>query len=211
MSLAGYAAENGWMLTVQKSFGGLQRRLRDRLLERKLGTTGLGLGRLPRLMGLSHMKVGANFKAADGLWLEAVTEYGGKMYTPQLSIGANCNVSSYVHIACTNRVTIGEGLLCGSGVTITDHAHGQYRGHGQTGPELRPAVRRLSNDGVVVIGKNVWLGDGVVVLAGADIGDGAVIGANSVVNGVVPAGVIAVGAPAKVVREWDGSAWAKGE
>jgi acetyltransferase-like isoleucine patch superfamily enzyme len=210
MGIAGYAAENGWLLTAQKSFGGLQRRLRDRLLERKLGTTGLGLGRSPRLMGLSHMRIGANLKAADGLWLEAVISYEGYSYAPEISIGANCNLSSYVHIACTNRVTIGEGLLSGSHVVITDHAHGQYRGEMQTGPDVRPTLRRLSNDGVVVIGKNVWLGDGVAVLAGAVIGDGCVIGANSVVNGVVPAGTVAVGTPARVVRRWDGSEWVAG-
>ena len=208
-TLAAQAQENGWYLTAQRAFGGLWRRVRDGILARELGAVGMRLGRNPRIAGVRCIQLGANFSAADGLWLEAVAEYCGHRYTPQLVIGENCNFSSYVHVACTNRITIGDGLLCGSGVLISDHAHGQYRGAGQTGPEMRPAARRLSNDGVVTIGKNVWLGDGVVVLAGAEIGDGVIIGANSVVNGPIPANTMAVGAPAKVVRCWNGTEWVR--
>jgi len=208
-TLVAQAQENGWYLTAQRAFGGLWHRVRDGILARELGVVGMGLGRNPRIAGVRSIRLGPNFSAADGLWLEAVTEYCGYRYTPQLTIGANCNLSSYVHIACTNRVTIGDGLLSGSGVMISDHAHGQYRGADQTGPESRPAMRRLSNDGVVTIGRNVWLGDGVVVLAGAEIGDGVIIGANSVVNGPIPPNTIAVGAPAKVVRCWNGKEWVR--
>jgi lipopolysaccharide O-acetyltransferase len=210
-ALRAYAQENGWFLTAQRSVGGLYRRLRDGMLARALGAEGMGLGRNPRIAGVRHIRLGANFSAGDGLWLDAITEFAGHRYTPEIAIGESCNLSSYVHIACTNRVTIGDGFLCGSGVVISDHAHGQYRGAGQTGPEVRPAARRLSNDGVVAIGNNVWLGDGVVVLAGAEIGDGVVIGANSVVNGAIPAGTVAVGAPAKVVRRWNGVEWVRVE
>lgn len=203
------AQENGWFLTVQRTLQAVTRRLRDRILARDLGARGLALGHNPRLYGVRNIHLGPNFAAADGLWLEAVTSFGGHTYTPHLTIGADCNLSSYVHIACTNRVAIGDGLLCGSHVIITDHAHGQYRGAAQTGPAIRPGLRRLSNDGVVFIGNNVWLGDGVVVLAGAEIGDGAVIGANSVVNGVIPPGTIAAGAPARPIRRWNGTEWGR--
>ena len=67
-----------------------------------------------------------------------------------------------------------------------------------------PFVNRpLSNDGEVVIGNNVWLGDSVAVLDGARIGDGCVIGAHSVVNGPLPANTICVGAPARPIRQWN--------
>jgi acetyltransferase-like isoleucine patch superfamily enzyme len=61
----------------------------------------------------------------------------------------------------------------------------------------------LHSAGEVHIGCNVWLGDGVVVLAGAVIGDGSVIGANSVVSGTIPANAIAAGSPARVLKQWD--------
>lgn len=149
------------------------------------------------------MQIGSGFSAGDALWLEAVTDYVGRQLAPRLVIGEKVSASDNVHIACTNSVTIGAGTLIGSRVIITDHAHGIYRGDQQSSPESLPTERPLSQDGVVMIGKNVWIGDGVAVLAGAEIGDGAIVGANSVVTGVVPPRTIVVGAPARVVRRWE--------
>ena len=53
----------------------------------------------------------------------------------------------------------------------------------------------------VTIGNNVWLGANVTVLAGVSIGDNAVIGAGSVVTRSIPANVVAVGVPCRVLRE----------
>jgi lipopolysaccharide O-acetyltransferase len=155
------------------------------------------------------MRIGENFAAGDGVWLDAITWFAGKSYEPELRIGRNCNLSDQVHVACTNRVVIGEGFLCGSRVIISDHGHGVYAGEGQSSPLVRPVERVLSNDKSVVIGRNVWVGDGVAILGGAEIGDGAVVGANSVVNGVVEAGSVVVGCPARVVRRWDGVEWVR--
>lgn len=207
-SLREFATENGWLLLAQKAGGAALRRLRDRVLAQKLKTTGLQIGKHPKLAGLAHMRVGANFSAGNGLWLEAVTAFAGTSFEPLLVIGPNVNLSDQVHIACTNRVTIGEGVLSGSRVVITDHSHGIYAGSQQSSPEVRPVQRTLSNDKTVVIGRNVWLGDGVAVLAGAEIGEGTIIGANSVVTGNVPAFCIAVGAPALPVKRWDPQAQA---
>jgi lipopolysaccharide O-acetyltransferase len=147
------------------------------------------------------MRIGVSFSAGDHLWLEAISSVNGK--EPLLSIGHNVNFSDSVHVACINRVAIGDGVLCGSRVIITDHNHGCYAGPAQTGPEQRPALRPLSSQNHVVIGDHVWLGDGVAVLPGAEIGAGAIIGANSVVNRAIPARCIAVGAPARPIRQWD--------
>ena len=51
----------------------------------------------------------------------------------------------------------------------------------------------------IIIGKNVWIGEKVAVLSGIIIGDGAVIGANSVVTHDVPANSVAVGEPARII------------
>lgn len=53
----------------------------------------------------------------------------------------------------------------------------------------------------ITIGNNVWIGTGAIILAGVTIGDNAVIGAGSVVKRDIPANVIAVGVPCKVLRE----------
>jgi len=197
------ARENGWAQALLRIAVGAARRFRDSFTARKLSAPGFRAGRGPRLLGLSHMRVGSNFNAGDSLWLEAVVEYAGQQFSPQLVIGDNATLSDAVHIACLHSITIGSGLLSGSGVLISDHAHGVYRGADQSDPAIAPAQRPLYSAGDIVIGKNVWLGDGVVVLAGARIGDGAVIGANSVVTGTIPAATIAIGAPAKAVRRWD--------
>jgi lipopolysaccharide O-acetyltransferase len=198
-----FARENGWLLLTQRIAGAAVRRLRDGLIARRLKTSQMRIGRFPRLGGLAHIRLGPNFSAGDGLWLEAVTSYAGFDYSPSISIGANVTFSSHVHIACTNRVAIGDGVLSGSNVIITDHNHGIYAGSDQTPPGIPPNQRRLSTDKTVNIGSNVWLGDGVVVLGGADIGEGSIIGANSIVNGPIPPCCIAAGAPARAIRRWN--------
>lgn len=60
--------------------------------------------------------------------------------------------------------------------------------------------RQLVSKGEVVIGNNVWIGDKAAILAGVHIGDGAIIGANSVVAKDVPANCVVGGIPAKVLR-----------
>ena len=197
------ARENGWPATIARALGGSTRRLRDKLTENKLRTTGFHVGKHPRLGGLARMRVGRNFHAGDDLWLEAVTSYAGESFTPQLVIGDDVSLSDRVHIACLASVTVGSGSLFGSGVIVSDHGHGRYHGDGQSSPATLPAQRKLHSTGPVVIGRNVWVGDGVAIFAGANIGDGAIIGANAVVTGIIPAGTIAIGAPARPIRRWD--------
>ena len=203
--LRGFAAENGWLLLVERVVGSALRRMRDASLGRKLRTRGFRVGRTPRLLGLAHMTVGENFSAGHDLWLEAVTSFAGQALQPELRIGAHCNLSDSVHIGCAGRVTIGSGLLCGSRVLIIDHAHGSYGDlfGSASDPAVRPNLRPLSVGGAITIGDNVWVGDGAVILPGAHIGDGAVIGANSVVNGPVPPATVAAGAPLRLLRRWD--------
>lgn len=201
-----YLSDKGWLYGLAGMTHAAWRRLRDHSLSRKLRTTAFRCGRSPRIAGLSHMRVGRSFNAGDALWLEAVTQYAGQQLSPQLVIGDNVSASDNVHIGCTHSVSIGSGTLLGSRVIITDHAHGIYHGEHQSPPHISPTLRPLSQDDTVVIGENVWIGDGVAVLAGAHIGDGAIIGANSVVTGEVPPRTIAVGAPARPIRQWNEAA-----
>ena len=66
-------------------------------------------------------------------------------------------------------------------------------------PELRPDAYQFNLP--IHIGKNCWLGAGVIVMPGVSIGDNTVIGAGSVVTRDIPANVVAYGTPCKVVRE----------
>ncbi len=208
--LAAFARANGWTRLLGRACRSAVWRVRDGFTARQMKAPGFRAERSPRLLGLSHIRLGRDFHARDFLWLEAVVGYSeraaGDRFEPQLTIGHSARLSDNVHIACLNRVTIGDHLLCGSRILISDHAHGAYGAEAASDPTLPPALRPLMSSAPVVIGDNVWLGDGVVVLAGAEIGDGCVVGANSVVTGRIPARTIAVGAPARAVRRWDGEA-----
>ena len=83
-------------------------------------------------------------------------------------------------------------------VLITDNAHGftsleQLR--------IAPLARPIIAKGKVIIGNNVWIGDKATVLPGVSIGDGAIIGANSVVTKDVPAFSVVAGNPAKIIKK----------
>jgi lipopolysaccharide O-acetyltransferase len=146
--------------------------------------------------------MGEDFSAEDGLWLEAVTRSNDQTFSPRIVIGSHVRISRWVHIAATHFVEIGDNVLMGSKVVVTDHNHGQYS-KDHTSPNIPPALRPLDHDRSVVIGRNVWLGDGVVVTPGSSIGEGAVIGANSVVQGRIPPFTIAAGVPAKIMKVFD--------
>ena len=148
------------------------------------------------------MQIGAGFRAGRMLWMEAVTKYGEQRLLPTLRIGERFSASDGVHIACAYDLSIGNDVLVGSKVHITDHNHGLYQGTEASSPLESPASRTLSG-AAVRIGDRVFLADGVVVMPGSVIGDGAIIGANSVVRGYLPSNSICAGAPARPIKLFD--------
>jgi lipopolysaccharide O-acetyltransferase len=171
------------------------------MLAGKLGCPNIVIGPRSYLRGLDYISIGKNFQASEGLWLEAIAINGGHEHSPCIMIGDNVSISRWSHIAATNRVEIGEGVLIGSKVLITDHSHGQYSGT-QTSPLIPPILRPIASDRQVIIGRNVWLGDGVVVNPGSNIGEGSVIGANAVVTGIIQPFTLAVGIPARPLKRY---------
>ena len=121
----------------------------------------------------------------------------------RLKLGDNIQINDFVHICAIDSVEIGDNCLFASHIYISDNSHGVYCG-GKTdsSPELSPAHREYIT-APVKIGKNCWLGEGVIVMPGVSIGDGCVIGAHSIVNKDIPAASIAVGSPAKVVKKYN--------
>lgn len=116
----------------------------------------------------------------------------------EMVLGNNISIGEYSHITCARKIIIGDGLLTGRFVLITDN------GHGSNSPDesnIPPLLRNISSSGPVIIGKNVWIGDKVTILPNVTIGDGAVIAANAVVTKDVPACSLVAGCPAKVVKQ----------
>lgn len=172
------------------------------MLARKFGVRKIHIGPCSYLRGLSSITMGEDFSAGEGLWLEAITQYGGEKFNPKLIIGNHVRVSRWSHVACACSVTIGDHVLIGSKVIITDHNHGQF-GDDATSLDIPPAQRPLAANGPVSIGSNVWLGDGVVVCPGVTMGEGSVAGANAVVTTNVAPNTLVAGVPARPIRRFD--------
>lgn len=126
-------------------------------------------------------------------------EINGSLDGMHLIFGEKCVIGDYVHIVANKSVKIGNNVLMASRVFITDSNHGTYAGENQSSPEEEPNKRKM-NYQPVVIGDNVWIGENVSILAGVHIGNGCIIGANSVVTNDTPENAIVVGNPAKVVK-----------
>lgn len=127
-----------------------------------------------------------------------------------LFIGSNCEIGDYVHLVAHDKVEIGNDVLMASKIFISDTNHGDYRGENQDSPEIIPNNRKLVSE-PVKIGNSVWIGENVVILPGVRIGDGCIIGANSVVNKSFSSNTMIAGSPARVIKKWNGKYWDKVE
>lgn len=152
-------------------------------------------------LGEDCIKVGDRTRIERGCIITAWkrTPDGGE-HTPSIEIGAGCCIGEYNHITAVNKIVIGDNLLTGRWVTITDNNHGDTL---YETLQMDPCVRPVVSKGPVVIGKNVWIGDKATVLSGVSIGDGAVIAANSVVTKDVAPYTVVAGVPARVIKKFD--------
>ncbi|MEU9063570.1 sugar O-acetyltransferase [Streptomyces sp. NPDC048430] len=112
-------------------------------------------------------------------------------YGSNITIGARTFVNYHLTALDVARITIGEDCQIGPNVQLLTPTH-----------PVEPEPRRDKLEAAlpITIGDNVWLGGGVVVCPGVTIGSNSVIGAGAVVTKDIPADVVAVGNPARVVR-----------
>lgn len=149
-----------------------------------------------RILGKEYITIGDNFFSYGNLRIE-VFKVKGKAENPQLLIGRNVAVGNYCHIGVINRVEIGNGVLMGSNVLITDHMHGDVNDGSMRIP---PNERPLISKGNVMIGNDVFIGDGVKIMPNVQIGNGVIIGANSVVTHDIESFSVVAGIPAKRIK-----------
>ena len=145
-----------------------------------------------------YATVGDGFCAEPALRLECIDNYMGQKFHPQLTIGSHVGFGYRCHIGCALSITIGNYVLFGSNILITDHNHGSLSEEHKDIPWRK---RPLTVKGPVMIGDNVWIGDKATVLPGVTIGDGAVIAANAVVTKDVPAFTVVAGNPARIIKQ----------
>ncbi len=128
-------------------------------------------------------------------------------------VGEGCYVEAPLHANWGGKhCHLGKNVYFNFNATLVDDTHiyvGDYTKFGPNviiataGHPILPKLREKAYqyNAPVKIGKCVWLGAGVIVLPGVSIGDNSVIGAGSVVTKDIPANVVAVGNPCKVLRE----------
>ena len=102
------------------------------------------------------------------------------------------NHNDYLDCYCQGTIEIGDDVIFGPNVYITNHNHGTSKG------ELIRKQAYIGKD--TVIGSDVWIGANVSILAGVHIGTGAVIGAGAVVTRDVPEYAIVGGVPAAILK-----------
>jgi len=145
-----------------------------------------------------YIRIGADTMIGPHVALSAGMMPGQECLTnPVVTIGDRCLIGRGSGIVGHLSIVIEDDVWTGHHVYITDQNHG-YRDVGV------PISRQSQPERPVRIGAGSWLGHGVVVLPGANIGRHVVVGANSVVTGSLPDYCVAVGAPARVIRRYDG-------
>ncbi|MDF2836060.1 MAG: hypothetical protein K0Q63_1700 [Paenibacillus sp.] len=150
-------------------------------------------GRLSRIAGKLRLKnkgeliIGRNVSFHAKPFPSSVSVSKGA----RLTIGDNVFFNYGLDIGCTSSITIGSHTIIGPMVNMIDtNFHPvDAQDHGTAKP--------------IVIGDNVWVGRGAVILPGVSIGSGAVVAAGSIVTRDIPPAVLAGGTPAKALREID--------
>lgn len=125
----------------------------------------------------------------DNVWIEdgVHMSYGSHVFLED-HFYANFNLN----VVDDGEIYIGDRTMIGPMVTLCTTGHPVY-------PQYREMVAHYSLP--IHIGRNVWIGSNAVILPGVTIGDNAVIGAGSIVTRDIPANVVAVGNPCRVLRE----------
>lgn len=160
-----------------------------------------GYGDTCQLVGLDKVEIG------NGSWFgkqtELIVDVAGVVDKKSsherlgLIVGNNFSSTSRCRITCAHKITIGNHVLLAPEVFITDH------NHGMTPSSIDDYASQPLLVGSVVIEDNVWIGQRACILPGVTIGKFSIIGANSVVTKDIPPYSLAVGAPARVIKEWD--------
>lgn len=166
----------------------------------------------PEIMGeqLAYMEKLHDFNATRPLQQEKRQQLMKEMFA---EIGPDCHIEPPLHAnwGC-HFVHFGSGIYCNFNLTLVDDAE-IYIGNdcmiapnvviSTSGHPILPILREHNYvyNLPVRIGSNVWIGSGVQILPGVTIGENSVIGAGSVVSNDIPANVIALGVPCRVLRE----------
>ena len=162
----------------------------------KFGPGSLILFPVTTIFNEKYIHIGSETMIGEHVALSAGMMPGQVCLTdPVVRIGDRCLIGRGSGIVGHLSIDIGNDVWTGHHVYITDQSHGYE-------DVSLPISLQSQPESPVVIGDGSWLGHGVVVLPGAKIGKHVAVGANSVVTGELPDFCVAVGAPARVIRQY---------
>ena len=168
----------------------------------KFGTGSIILFPTTTIFNENYIHIGKDTMIGEHVALSAGMMPGQKCLTnPVVKIGDRCLIGRGSGIVGHLSIDIGDDVWTGHHVYITDQNHGYEK------VDI-PISQQTQVERPVSIGDGSWLGAGVVVLPGATIGKHVAVGANSVVTGSLPDYCVAVGAPARVIKQYSAtSGW----
>lgn len=149
------------------------------------------------LVGAKYIKIGRDVYIGKNVQLTAWDNVNGYKYSPQIVIGNGSAIGDGSQVTAINKIIIGNNVLTGKYVLITDNAHGKSE---SIIIDKAPLAREMFSKGPVIIDDNVWIGEKASIMPNVHIGYGSIIAANSVVTKDVPPRSIVGGCPAKVIK-----------
>lgn len=163
----------------------------ERLRAHCLALRGANIGAKTRVENCVRVKKPWRLTMGRHCHVESLSFFKIEDEAATVELGNHVFVGRGVELDATTHISIGDHTLIAPGCFITDHAH-----------NIAAAVTidaQGCSSSATRIGRDVWIGARAIVLAGVNIGDGAVIGAGAVVNTDIAANAIAVGVPARVI------------
>ena len=174
----------------------LRRRLFTALMAAQFKEIGTGTRIEPPFRGgsLEQVSLGDHVMIHRDCWIQVFAN-GSDGGVAELVIKSHTAIGMGATISAAQRITIGEYVLFARNVYVSDHRHAFF--------DVEDPIMRqgITSPIPVSIGNCSWLGQNVCVLPGALIGEHCVIGANSVVTSPIPDFSVAVGAPARVIKQ----------
>ena len=144
---------------------------------------GTVIGPGTKIINAANVSIGRGCLLQDAVYIRAGIQ-------GRVIIGDRAALNSFCKLFGHGGIEIGEDAQLGPGSLVTTTQHDYQKG-------LQTSFKQ------VVIGKQAWIGANVTILPGVEIGEHAVIGAGSVVTKSIPARSIAVGVPARVIKQID--------
>jgi acetyltransferase-like isoleucine patch superfamily enzyme len=150
------------------------------------------------LFNPEHVFIGNNSLIEKDATFYAITSYNDAKFSPEISIGDRAYINHSFNVTAACRIRIGDDVMLAYNVSIFDSNHG----FADPNRPIKDQDLSVSDRGVE-IGDGAWIGANAFICAGVRIGRGAVVGANTVVKHDVPDFAVAVGNPAKIVKQMD--------